>query len=168
MTTSEKNKMLNVTIPKNRDNNTITIGKLTLDSRVLVHRTPSNSTEMSLTLNPTSKGLITRRSPKIVDHLNKNISTFSDKNLTDIIRPNFDNSVIPLQHNQTLKTNAFSLNNYSVVPAIPTESTNLLENLKLNGEFLKNQFNIIFFLHILILTFNKSCLYRDRGIILRL
>ncbi|XP_060862751.1 uncharacterized protein LOC132939542 [Metopolophium dirhodum] len=134
MTTSEKNKTLNSSIPKNRDNNTITIGKLTLvfNSRVLVHQTSSNSTEISLTLNPTSKGLITRRSPKIVDHLNKNISTFSDTNLTDIIHQNFENSVIPLQHNQTLKTNAFSLSNYSVVPAIPTESTNLLENLKLN------------------------------------
>ncbi|CAI6344472.1 unnamed protein product [Macrosiphum euphorbiae] len=97
-----------------------------------MHRTPFNSTEISPTLNPTSKGLITRRSPNIVDHLNKNISTFSDKNLTDIIRPNFENSVIPLQHNQTLKTQASSLNNYSRVPALGTESTNLSENLKLN------------------------------------
>lgn len=161
--------MLNVTIPKNRDNNTITIGKLTLvfNSRVLMHRTPFNSTEISPTLNPTSKGLITRRSPNIVDHLNKNISTFSDKNLTDIIRPNFENSVIPLQHNQTLKTQAFSLKNYSRVPALGTESTNLSESLKLNSEFFKNQFNI-FFLHVSILTCNNSCLYRDHGIVLRI
>jgi len=138
MMKSKKNKMLNVTIPKNRDNNKITIAKLSLvfNSRVLMNRTPFNSTEISPTLNPTSKGLITRRSP----NLYKNISTFSDENLTNIIRPNFENSVIPLQHNQTLKTNPFSLNNYSSVPAIASESTNILENLELNSEFLKNQF----------------------------
>lgn len=146
MTTSEKNKTLNVTIPKNRVNNKITIGKLTLDfnSRVLLHRTPFNSTGIGSILNPTLKGLVSRRSTNIVDHLNKNISTFSNKNLTDIIQPNSENSVMPLKHNQTLKTNSFSLNNYSGLPTVATESTNLLEDLTLNSEFLKNQFNIFF------------------------
>jgi len=165
ITTSETNKMLNFTIPKNEDNKTIKIGKLTLvfGSTVLRHQIPFNSTAIGPTSNPKLNGLITRRSPNIVNHLNNNISTFFDKNLTGIIQPDSDNSVIPLQHNQTLKTNAFSLNNYNGLSTIATESTNLLENLKVNSEFLKNYYNI-FFLHILILICSNFCLYRDRGI----
>lgn len=141
---SEKNEMLNATIPKNADNKSITIGGLTLvfGSRVSMHQTLSNSTDIAPTLNPTLNGLITRRSPNIVDYLNN--KSISDTNLTDIIQANFENSVIPLQHNQTLKTNAFSLNNYSGLPVVATESTNLLENLNVNSEYSKNQFNIYF------------------------
>lgn len=137
ITTSEKNKMLNFTIPKHEDNKTIKIGKLTLvfSSTVLRHQTPSNSKAIGPTSNSTLNGL-TRRSLTIVNHLNNNISTFSDKNLTGLNQPDSENSVIPLQHNQTLKKNAFSLNNYSGLSTIATESTNLLENLKVNSEFL--------------------------------
>jgi len=132
--TSQKNKMLNVTTPKNKDSKTIKIDKLTLvfGSTVLRHQIPSNSTEIGPTSNSTLNGLITRRSPNIVDYLNNNISTFSNENLTGIAQPESKNSV-PLQHNQTLKTNAFLLNNYSDLSAIATESTNLLE--KVNSEF---------------------------------
>jgi len=137
ITTSEKNKMLHFTIPKHEDKKTIQIDKLTLffGSTVLRHQTPTNSKATGPTSNPTLKGL-TRRSLNIVNHLNSNISTFSDKNLTGLNQPDSENSVIPLQHNQTLKTNAFSLNNYSGLSTIATESTNLLENLNVNSEFL--------------------------------
>lgn len=95
--------MFNVKIRKNRDNNRMTIENLSLvfNSRVLMHRTSPDSTEISFILNPTLKGLIAHHSPNIFDHLNKNKSTFSDRNLTDIVRPNFENSLIPLKFNQT-------------------------------------------------------------------
>ncbi|XP_025196925.1 uncharacterized protein LOC112595796 [Melanaphis sacchari] len=127
MMTSEKNKILNVTIiPKNGFNDTTTIINM---STLMSTDKLLNTTHY---INSTLNGLRNRRSPKIVNYLN--IFTFSNKNLTDTLQPNFENSLIPLKHNQNLNTNAFSFNNNncSNLPAVTTEFINPLVNLKEN------------------------------------
>jgi len=131
MMTSERNKILNVTIiPRKGYNDAITIDMPTLTNTDKL----SNTTHFT---NSTLNRLITRRSLNIDNDFNT--STFSNKNLTtDVFKLNLEHSIIPLKYNKTVNTYVFLFNNnYSNLPVVTTESINLLEDSKKNGEFLK-------------------------------
>ncbi|XP_026808745.1 uncharacterized protein LOC113550967 [Rhopalosiphum maidis] len=126
MMTSERNKILNVTIiPKKGYNDAITIDMPTLTNTDKL----SNTTHFT---NSTLNRLITRRSLNIDNDFNT--STFSNKNLTiDVFKLNPKHSIIPLKYNKTVNTYVFLFNNnYSNLPIVTTESINPSEDSKKN------------------------------------